>query len=644
MCGIFGVIWHNTDHVPEQSRLDQTVRLLNHRGPDGHGTFSEPGIGLAHTRLSLLDLNERSNQPFWDRQQRYCLVYNGEIYNFQELRDQLAKSGVEFRTTCDTEVLLEALIKWGPEKTLPKLEGMFAFGFYDHVDKSLLLARDRFGIKPLLVYETENTFLFASEIQAMRPWVDLEPDFLSISGFLYGFSGPTKGFSFFRHVRIVEPGGIVTIKKGSSPRYARFFSLMDFLDRKEMDRLESLSPEAVVNEVDQLLNESVKAQLVADAPVGALCSGGLDSSIIMSIAAKYHNNLAIFHADVVGPVSEYPAALRLAQHLKLDLKAIEVRDQDFIDEIPEVTEHFGHPFYSCPHSLPLMMVCRLIRENGVKAVLSGEASDEYFLGYAFCSPDIRQYAGIRPILRLVKRWFKPPPKNNGMPYLGPSYVQAGEADGLEGLVHALHNRFEVVRDTVETRERLGNGFKAKRYKAPLQSLDLLGYNLRALLHRDDTMGMAASVEARFPFLDTRLAKVAINLPYRHKVRFSWSARDKAHYLFRDKWVARQIAERYMPADLFKRDKKPFPINAYSDARMKIDPAFFEGSFVAELFELGKQEQKILGERAPHWLKWKMMLLDVWAHVCLRNLPKAAMIEKLRKHVTLSNPDYAGFLY
>lgn len=644
MCGIFGIIRHDSDKVPDQARLNQTARLLNHRGPDGHGIFSEPGVGLVHTRLSLLDLSERSNQPFWDRQQRYCLIYNGEIYNFQELRDQLAKSGVEFRTTCDTEVLLEALIKWGANKTLPKLEGMFAFALYDRTNKSLLLARDRFGIKPLLIYETGNTFVFASEIQAMRPWVDLEPDLLSISGFLYGFSGPTKGFSFFRRVRILEPGGLVTIQKGCAPCYERFFALADFLDREEIDRLESLSPKTIVDEVDQLLNESVKAQLVADAPVGALCSGGLDSSIIMSIAAKYHNNLAIFHANVVGPLSEYPAALRLAQHLKLDLKAAEVHDQDFIDEIPEVTEHFGHPFFSCPHSLPLMMVCRLIRQDGVKAVLSGEASDEYFLGYAFCSPDIRKYLGIRPILRLLKRWFKPPRSDNRMPYLGPSYVQAGEADGLEGLVHALHNRFEVVRDTIEMRQRIVTGFDTKGVNASLRSLDLLGYNLRALLHRNDTMGMASSVEARFPFLDTRLAKLAINLPYRHKVKFSWSARDKAHYFFEDKWVARKVAERYVPRDLFKRDKKPFPVNAYSEERMKINPRFFEGSFVTEMFELGRDEQKLFFERAPHWLKWKMLLLDVWAHVCLKNLPKPLMVEKLRKHVSLSNQDYAGFLY
>ena len=138
------MICHRMDDVPDQERLAHTARLMSHRGPDGHGMFAEPGVGLVHTRLSLLDLSERSNQPFWDREKRVALVYNGEIYNFAELREELEQAGVEFRTTSDTEVLLEALLKWGPDATLPRLEGMFAFGLYDTATKSLLLARDRF--------------------------------------------------------------------------------------------------------------------------------------------------------------------------------------------------------------------------------------------------------------------------------------------------------------------------------------------------------------------------------------------------------------------------------------------------------------------------------------------------------------------
>ena len=642
MCGIFGIIRHFSHDLPEEDRLGQTASLLSHRGPDGHGMFAGPGVGLVHTRLSLLDLNERSNQPFWDKEKRFALVYNGEIYNFAELGAELEKGGVEFRTSSDTEILLEALMKWGPDATLPRLEGMFAFGLYDTATKSLLLARDRFGIKPLFVYETPETFIFSSEIRAMRPWVTFEPDLLSISGFLYGFSGPTKGFSFFKRIRIIEPGGVVNVKRGGCVRHSRFFSLADLVDRGEMEHLARLRSEDLVDRVDDLLNQSVKAQLVADAPVGALCSGGLDSSVIMAIAAKYHTNLAIFHANVVGPVSEYPAAKRLAKHLKLDLKAVEVHDDDFVDSIPEVTEHFGHPFSSCPHSVPYLAVSRLVSQSGVKAVLSGEASDEYFLGYPYCSPDIRQYVGVGSMLRRAKRWLRRPPPNP-MQYRGPRYVQGGDAWTSEGLVHALHNRFETVNETIEIRRRIGCDSDSSRFKGVLPSLDLLGYNLRALLHRNDSMGMAASIETRFPFLDSQLARLAVNMPYESKIRFALNARDKSHYFFRDKWIMRKVAERYVPRELFRQNKKPFPVNAYAEERMRIAPAYFDRSFISEWFELGRNEQAHFLERCPHWLKWKMLLLDVWADVSLNGRCRRSVLAKLRRHISVTNPEYAGFL-
>jgi asparagine synthase (glutamine-hydrolysing) len=146
MCGIFGIVQHRPGRTPDRERLELTARLLQHRGPDHHAVFSDDGIGFAQTRLALVDLNPRSNQPFWDRTGRYCLVYNGEIYDFRELRMELEADGVIFRTTSDTEVVLEALIHHGVDKTLPRLEGMFAFAFYDAHNSSLVLARDRFGI------------------------------------------------------------------------------------------------------------------------------------------------------------------------------------------------------------------------------------------------------------------------------------------------------------------------------------------------------------------------------------------------------------------------------------------------------------------------------------------------------------------
>jgi asparagine synthase (glutamine-hydrolysing) len=643
MCGIFGILSHQGEAVPDDRFLKQTANLLQHRGPDGFGIYSEYNVGLVHTRLSLLDLSDRSNQPFWDKQQRYCLLYNGEIYNFKELRAGLEQKGVQFRTTSDTEVLLEYLLNRGIEETLPKLEGMFAFALYDKTEKTLVLARDRFGIKPLFIYDGKEAFIFASEIRAMQPWVRFEPDVLSISGFLYGFSGPTRGFTFYKAIKFLDPGGVVKIRQGERAEYGRFFFLGDFVDQAEMERLQQLDPQQLIDEVDESLNESVRSQLVADAPVGALCSGGIDSSIVMAIAAQYHKDLAVFHANVVGPVSEYGAALRLARHLKLDLKAVEVRDQAFIDEIPEVTEHFGHPFYPCPHSIPYLMVSRLVQRHHVKAVLSGEGADEHFLGYSYISPDARKWLGVGTMRRLLRGLLKPHSDAGKFKYLGPAYVAGGDPHSNFGLVAALHNRFEVVGEALELRARLPNQNGHGDYKSPFASLDALHYNLRSLLHRNDSMGMAASIEGRFPFLDTRLAKLAINMPYNMKIRFSPTALDQNHYLFRDKWILRKVADRYLPRDLSRRMKKPFPINAYAPQRLRIAPAYFDNSFISDLFCISQNEIQCLAKQAKHNLRWKMVLLDVWAHVCLNALPKESILSKLRNHLSITNQNSTVYL-
>ena len=404
MCGIFGIVIHNRDVIPEKDRLEQTARLLEHRGPDSFGVYSEPGIGLVHTRLSLVDLSSRSDQPFWDRQRRYGLVYNGEIYNFRELREDLEKRGVQFRTTSDTEVLLECLLHDGHEATLPKLEGMFAFGLYDKIEKTLLLGRDRFGIKPLYVYDQEDIFVFASEISAMRPWVNFAPDLSSVSSFLLGFHGPTNGCTFLERIKFLSPGGIARITMGRQARYSKFFSMTDFWDPGYGTELTCLKPRQLVDRVEEHLLRSVKQQLVADAPVGALCSGGVDSALVAAMAAQYHTNLAIFHANVVGPNSEHDAAVEVAKHLRLDLKVAEMQDEEFIGLLPEATRHYGHPLYIVPHSIPFLLVSRVVRSNSVKAVLTGEGSDECFLGYNMLVPNIKRW---RPaIYNMLKAFVK----------------------------------------------------------------------------------------------------------------------------------------------------------------------------------------------------------------------------------------------
>ena len=215
MCGIFGVVYRDGQTTPDGRLLEETGRILGHRGPDSAGMFKDAGVGLVFTRLSLLDLSERGNQPFWDEQRRYALVYNGEIYNFQQLRKELEANGVAFYTGSDTEVLLKGIIHHGLDAILPRLEGMFAFGLWDSHQRKLTLVRDRLGIKPLSVYEDDHILVFASEIKAMAPWIPLHPDPHMASAYLAGFGGPTRDRSFFRDVIILSPG---TVKAAHATR------------------------------------------------------------------------------------------------------------------------------------------------------------------------------------------------------------------------------------------------------------------------------------------------------------------------------------------------------------------------------------------------------------------------------------------
>lgn len=639
MCGIFGVLQHNADRLPDERRLEASAGLMRHRGPDHQEIYAGEGIGFAHTRLSLLDLNPRSNQPFWDRGGRYCLVYNGEIYNYRELRTELQEQGVEFKTSGDTEVLLECLIRRDVDAVLPRLEGMFAFALYDSCERLLTVARDRFGIKPIFVYDQQDSFIFASEIAAMRPWIRFEPDLLSISSYLEDQRGPAAGFSFFKDIKILAPGSVITLRRGGRARYRRFFSLSDFWNAGEVERLERLKPTQAVDEVEETLLQSVKTQLLADAPVGALCSGGVDSSVIVAMASRFHKDLAIFHADVIGPESEQSAAAALAKHLRLELKTVKVADQDAVEMMPEVMAHYGHPFTLNPHSVPFLMVSRLARSHGVKAVLTGEGSDECYIGYAatilglqdfMIRLPLRAYTAVPEWIRLLWRGqyralireirtLRPKPSRV---YEPAAYVS----------VSSLQNRLERELEYDEIRSHIqGITGEPVDYKE-MTSMDRMSYLLRTLLHRNDSLGMAASIESRFPFLDSRLVKLAINMPYRYKVRLSPRLIDREHPFLRDKWVLRKVADRYLPATLAQRRKRGFPTTAH--ARMNIPTEFFETSFVADLFNLDRRATRYLIEHADRVLKKRLLDLEVWAHVCLHDAPRSEILARLRKHITV----------
>lgn len=619
MCGIFGILNRRNHSPPDRSRVEATLRLLAHRGPDASGTHLQPGLALAHTRLSLLDPTPRSNQPYWDDDGRFALVYNGEIYNFRELRRELAREGIDFHTDCDTEVLLRWLIVRGVDATLPRLEGMFAFALWDRDTESLTLARDRFGMKPLFLLDDGDTFAFASEPRAFRPWRQPKPDRFALSAYLIGTSGPTLGHTFLHDVRILSPGGVVSVRRTAAEPavYGSFANHSQLWDREQSRELAAARPRAWVDRLDQLLTESVVSQLAADVPVGGLCSGGLDSSLILAIAARHHPHLAIFHADVVGPLSESDAALELARHLRLELQTTEVRDHDFIDLLPDAIEHFGHPFTHVPHSVPFLRVARLVGDSGVKAVLSGEGADECFLGYSWLAPT----SG-----KALRRRYRPLPipvtgpdgKMVRSRYWGPPVIGGAQIETRSDGLAALYDRFSVASEAAATREQLlAAGANPRSWSGAVKSLDLLHYNLRSLLHRNDSIGMAASVESRFPFLHRPLVRYAVNLPEHARLRLAPGALDREHPFFVDKWVLRKVADRYLPRSLSRRRKKPFPVNAYARSRLVVNPAYFSRSAAAELFEISEADLRRFVGALEHDLLVRLVQLEVWIRLYLR---------------------------
>ena len=620
MCGLFGIV-HSEDSVPCTERLLESGRLLAHRGPDANGVHSARGIGMAHTRLSFLDPEERANQPMWDAERRYCLVFNGEIYNYRELRLPLEARGVVFRTGSDTEVLLQCLIHGHAEEVLASLRGMFSLAFYDSREHAILLARDRFGMKPMYYSMQDGVLLFASEVKAFRPWRPLDVDRFSVAAYLLGFGGPTSGATMYEGVRALRPGELVRVTRGGEMRPGAFFHLDDFWDAENAASLARIPAPRLVDMMEQRLLEAVDSHQFADVPVGAFCSGGVDSSLLMAMAAKSHGNLAVFHADMVGPWSERAAAERLARFLKLDLKVVSVTESDIVDRFTTVMVHYEHPYTYHPNCAPLLMVAELARENGVKGLLSGEGSDECFLGYPWLGRK-----------RLVDAWFTAWRGTRRLFSLIPGFGSVlFPAEKSAASVQSLLSRREIEDDRARARSIVKTSGRPDT--RDLWTLDYLGHHLRTLLHRNDTMGMAASIEARFPFLDHPVVSMAVNLPASAKLRFSPTVLEKAHPFVRDKWIVRQVADRHIPRELSQRIKIGFWTTAFQ--RLQVRESYFDDSSVRDLFELSRPQMRAVVTEADQDLRLRLLHLDVWLRVCVEGSNKAGVQSQVKSSVTVS---------
>jgi len=625
MCGIFGLVSSDPEYRPDQEKLLESARALSHRGPDACSASAGPGFGLSHARLSLVDIHERSNQPFWDETGRYGLIYNGEIYNFRELRAELAAEGIAFTTTSDTEVVLKMLIHRPASEALSRLNGMFGLAFLDRKTRGFLLARDRFGMKPL--YFTENgsgatrKLFCASEIKALRPWIDLRANQSGVLAYLMKFPGSTRGPSMYEGVFSLSPGEMLYWAPGQANRRSQFYSLPEFFDESEVARLAAMSPKAVTDEFDRLMHDAITSQMFADARIGAFCSGGVDSSLIVAIAAQQKKDTALFHANIKGGWSELKPAQALAKHLGLELFHVDVEEQDFVDRIPSVISHYEQPFTYHPNCPPLMMVADLAHSNGVKGLLSGEGSDELFLGYPWLGRK-RLTDGYESLLAHCRSGIR------ALPGIGP--ILAPNRLGNRDEVLSIMTGLEDAEDQQAIDAHLATRPAARRDQTHAWSLDYLHHHLRTLLHRNDTMGMSASIEARFPFLDNNLARFGVNLPGRFKLRRSPLVWEKAHPFMRDKWVVRAVADRYIPKHLSQRIKVGFWTTTFQ--RMEPDIAFFRSSRIGDLLKLSTNQVAAVAEGASQDMRLRLLHLDVWARVMIDNEPQEVSVDRLRDHI------------
>ena len=380
MCGIAGCVV-SPGKAPSLERLEAMRDALGHRGPDGSGIEVFGNAGLVHTRLAIVDLSEQAHQPMAHPTRPWWLSFNGEIYNHKAVREELY--GEPFTSDGDTETLLHALANWGPA-ALDRLNGQFAFACLDLEARRLLLARDRFGIKPLYVVEAEDGIWFASEPQALlasgtqpSPRPHSWPTLIDSSGY--------RGeLTLLEGIRRLAPGTLAEIALDApSLVVKRWSSVAEHVNAREQRRLQASDRTALVSELEDVLRGAVHDALLADVPVGAMCSGGVDSSLMTAFASEVKPDLVAFGAHYKGQPGpdEGPAAQKVADSLGIEIDLFEVTKSGWRSGFVPATLHFGAPLHNAS-SVTISQIAERARQRGIKVLLTGEGADELFGGYS----------------------------------------------------------------------------------------------------------------------------------------------------------------------------------------------------------------------------------------------------------------------
>lgn len=612
MCGLAGLVCLEPgDRGAAHAAIVRSMcAMIAHRGPDDSGIASEGPVCLGSRRLSIIDLSPAGHMPMQDESGRWTIAYNGEVYNFEELRAELAGLGHRFRSRTDTEVVLRAWMEWG-RAALPRLMGIFALALHDRDTGELVLVRDPYGVKPLYYLRTQRYLLFCSEMKALirqHPDPQVDRGALAEWALYRNLDGPMRE-GLVSGILSVLPGEVVSLRQGELRR-ERFHSPVGAVSASAFRRFAAMPPEGVVEEIDETLQLVVRQQMVSDVPAGTLLSGGLDSSLITAMAVRHRPDLKAFHVSVAGSPEhdERRFAEEVCSDNGIELVPLSLDGALFRRTLVQAVWLSDLPL-THPNSVAYHLVSRTAREHGVKVLLSGEGADELFGGYSWAYRRRRRLHRLEPWLRRMPQRLREllgllVYADAGMPVMRhrfrdllPTAVDMIDRFGRLEWEQACTEAYGFVEDPAD-RAVLGG------------MLADLGDFLAPLLRRLDRMSMGASVECRVPFLDPRLVEKAVNLPLDYKVG-----------RHADKWVLKQVALGYMPRHLVTRRKMGFPLPLESWLRPFADPAFFKGGFCEETLGLSRTglERMAQGwDRRLHGF-FGLVTLEIWGRIHLRGI-------------------------